>query len=307
MTTKTSTPKKKPYQQTNDTRQQLLAGIPVDEQRQHLAGFSTALLKGGSGPPIILLHGPGESSFWWMQAIPELVKTHQAIAPDMPGHGASVVTDMHLLNTEHMLEWLNELIDTNCASPPVLVGHVLGGALAARFAVKYSDRISKLILVDSMGLSSFRPKPLFAFRLIRFLMQPNEKNYLRFLPQCMLDVDDLAEQMGTYWQPFLAYYIDNARNPKLKAALRILMQKLGVPAIPEVDLLKITAPTTLIWGRYDRAIQLEVAEAASARYGWPLHVIDNVRDDPKLEQPEAFLHALYPTIGTPSTPLLKNS
>jgi pimeloyl-ACP methyl ester carboxylesterase len=35
-----------------------------------------------------------------------------------------------------------------------------------------------------------------------------------------------------------------------------------------------------------------VAEAASARYGWPLHVIEDAADDPPIEQPEAFLRAL---------------
>jgi hypothetical protein len=39
-------------------------------------------------------------------------------------------------------------------------------------------------------------------------------------------------------------------------------------------------------------VRLHVAEAASARYGWPLHVIENARDDPAIEQPEAFLKAL---------------
>jgi pimeloyl-ACP methyl ester carboxylesterase len=35
-----------------------------------------------------------------------------------------------------------------------------------------------------------------------------------------------------------------------------------------------------------------VAEAASKRYGWPLHVIEDAGDDPSIEQPEAFLRAL---------------
>ena len=51
-------------------------------------------------------------------------------------------------------------------------------------------------------------------------------------------------------------------------------------------------PTTLIWGRHDRATPLSVAEAASARYGWPLQVIENCNDDPPVEQPEALLRTL---------------
>jgi hypothetical protein len=37
---------------------------------------------------------------------------------------------------------------------------------------------------------------------------------------------------------------------------------------------------------------LSVAEDASARFGWPLHVIENCNDDPPIEQPEAFLRTL---------------
>jgi len=40
-------------------------------------------------------------------------------------------------------------------------------------------------------------------------------------------------------------------------------------------------------------VRLNVAEAASIRYGWPLHVIENARDDPAIEQPAAFLEALH--------------
>jgi pimeloyl-ACP methyl ester carboxylesterase len=78
--------------------------------------------------------------------------------------------------------------------------------------------------------------------------------------------------------------------------MRILMRELGVPAIPPTDLERIAVPTTLIWGRYDRVLRLRIAEAASARYGWPLRVVENAGNDPNLEQPEAFLQALRPAL-----------
>ena len=51
-------------------------------------------------------------------------------------------------------------------------------------------------------------------------------------------------------------------------------------------------------GRQDRQVRLQTAKAASARYGWPLHVIYNAADDPAIEQPEAFLDALYTALGS---------
>jgi pimeloyl-ACP methyl ester carboxylesterase len=70
------------------------------------------------------------------------------------------------------------------------------------------------------------------------------------------------------------------------------MEHFGMPAIPTGDLARIATPTTLIWGRHDRATPLAVAEEASARFGWPLRVIENCNDDPPVEQPEALLRAL---------------
>ena len=76
------------------------------------------------------------------------------------------------------------------------------------------------------------------------------------------------------------------------------MQHFG-PAIAPAELDRIGVPTTLIWGRHDLATPLSVAEAASRRYGWPLHVIENANDDPPVEQPEAVLSALHAAIVVP--------
>ena len=72
-------------------RERLLAQIPLNERRLDLAGISTAVLEGGDGPPIVFLHGPGEYAAKWIRVIPDLVKTHHVVAPDLPGHGSSVV------------------------------------------------------------------------------------------------------------------------------------------------------------------------------------------------------------------------
>jgi pimeloyl-ACP methyl ester carboxylesterase len=84
----------------------------------------------------------------------------------------------------------------------------------------------------------------------------------------------------------------------MNAALKHLMRQLGVPAIPPAELARIAVLTTLIWGRHDRQARLGLAEAASARYGWPLHVIERAADDPAVEQPEAFLRALRGALGS---------
>ena len=70
-----------------------------------------------------------------------------------------------------------------------------------------------------------------------------------------------------------------------------MMPQLGWRAIPEEQLATITVPTTLIWGRHDRQTPLAVAQRASSRYGWTLHIIEQAADDPAFEQPEAVVSA----------------
>jgi pimeloyl-ACP methyl ester carboxylesterase len=278
----------------HEAREQLLAGIAVSERRLTLAGVSTSVLEGGDGPPVVLLHGPGEFAAKWMRVIPQLVSGHRVIAPDLPGHGASDVNGGHM-DADRMAAWLGELIARTCPSEPALVGHVLGGAIAARFAIAQGDRLRVLVLVDSLGLARFRPSPRFALGLIGFQARPTQRSYNRFMRQCSFDLDGLREQMGERWEPFVAYNLELARGPNAKEVGRLL-RELGLPRIPPLELARIAVPTVLIWGRQDRANRLRIAEAASARYGWPLHVIENCADDPPRDQPEAFLQALHTAI-----------
>jgi pimeloyl-ACP methyl ester carboxylesterase len=280
----------------DDPRERLLAGLPVTERRLQLAGISTAVLEGGDGPPVVLLHGPGGYAAHWMGVIPGLVVTHRVIAPDLPGHGASEAAD-GVLGAERVLRWLGELIERTCVSPPAVVGQLLGGAIASRFAIDRGDRLSQLVLVDTFGLTEFQPAPEFGLALRQFLAQPTEATHQDLWRHCAFDLDGLRRRMGERWKPFEAYNLERASTPSVQEALATLMEQFGMPAIPAPDLARIAVPTTLIWGRHDRATPLSVAEAASARYGWPLHVIENANDDPPVEQPETLLRALRATLG----------
>jgi pimeloyl-ACP methyl ester carboxylesterase len=277
-----------------DARERLLSGLPVTERRLQLAGVSTVVLQGGDGPPIVFLQA--EFAAVWMRVIPELVRTHRVIAPDLPGLGASELSDGPP-DADAVLTWLDELIEQTCAIPPVLVGKGPGGALAARFAIEHGDRIDRLVLVDAHGLDRFRPAPGMALTFVGVLLRPTERGLQRgFRNYCFVDLDRVRAEMGERYEWMAAYALDRFRTPSVKAAMRSLMRQLA-SAIPPRDLDRIAVPTTLIWGRHDLGVRLDVAEAASARYGWPLFVIENARDDPAIEQPQAFLRALHAALG----------
>jgi pimeloyl-ACP methyl ester carboxylesterase len=277
-------------------RERLLAEVPVIERRLELTAVSTAVLEGGEGPPLLLLHGPGANATHWMRVIPDLVRSDRVVAPDLPGQGSSEVTDGPL-DADRVLAWLGELIERTCASPPALVGYALGGAIAARFAADHGDRLSAMVLVDALGLAPFEPAPEFGRALHEFLAHPTERTHEGLWRYCARDLDGLRERMDERWEPFAQYNVDRARAPSAQAALGLLMEQFGGPAIEPDELARIAAPTTLIWGRHDLATPMAVAAAASTRYGWPLHVIENAADDPPIEQPEAFLDVLHDVLA----------
>ena len=128
--------------------------------------------------------------------------------------------------------------------------------------------------------------------MIGVMVRQTERTQERLFRQCMADLDGYREQLGERAALLEAYALDRARSPGQKASLRSLMPQLGLWLIPPAELVRIAVSTTLIWGRHDRQVRLGVAQAASARYGWPLHVIEDAADDPASEQPEAFLRAL---------------
>jgi pimeloyl-ACP methyl ester carboxylesterase len=212
------------------------------------------------------------------------------VAPDLPGHGASDPTD-------DPLGWLAELIDRTCQAPPVVVGHGLGGALAARLACEHPHRFAALVLVDSLGLGDFAPAPGFAIALDRFTREPNERTRDELFAQCFADLNRTRVGMGERWTALADYALERAHDPAQSAMVVAMMSRFGLAPIPAEELDRITVPTSLIWGRYDLQVLLRTAQTASARHGWPLHVIDEAGDDPALEQPFAFLRALHSAVA----------
>ena len=268
-------------------RDQLLAETSATERRLHIGRISTAVFEGGEGAPIMLLHGPGEYAAKWFRIFPDLASTHRVIAPDLPGHGDTEGFDGPI-DAARVLAWLDELIARTCSSPPVLVGQIIGGAIAARYAVEHGDKLSRLVLSCTLGLVDFQPAPEFGAALMAFDSNPSEETHDRLWNMCAHDLDALRVRMGGRWNAFKAYNLEVARAQN--ATQGRLFELFAQPAIPDLD--RITTPTTLIWGRHDLATPLSAARMAAEKHGWPLHVIDDAADDPAIERPDAFVACL---------------
>lgn len=278
-------------------RERLLEGLPVTERRLELAGVSTSLLEGGDGPPIVLLHGQGGFAAMWGRVIPRLVRRYRVVAPDLPGLGQSEVRT-GTLDAPRVIAWLGELIAQTCAEPPTLVGHSLGGTIAARFAIEHADLARQVALVDSGSLGRFWPAlPVFV-ALLRFSARPNPATHERFLRQVFVDPEQARAGWGEHWAAFEAYHIERAGQPGVGAANRELLRRIGVRRIPSDQLRNIGVPVALIWGRNDRVMRFRIAEKVSARFGWPLYPIHDCGHVPHVERPDAFADALHAAIAS---------
>jgi pimeloyl-ACP methyl ester carboxylesterase len=279
-----------------EMREHLSKDLPVTERRLDLAEVSTSLLEGGEGPPIVLLHGQGGFAAMWGRVIPHLVGSHRVVAPDLPGLGHSEVRAGNL-DARAMVAWLGELIEQTCAEPPVLVGHSLGGSLAAHFAIERGDQLQGIVLVDSGALAPFRPALGALAALVRYIRRPSPANYERFSRQVFFDPDRVRTEGGERWEALKAYHIDRTTQPSVRVANRQLLRRIGVRRIPPDKLRKIDVPVALIWGRNDRMMRFRIAVEANSRFGWPLYPIDDCGHVSSVERPDAFLEALHAAIA----------
>jgi pimeloyl-ACP methyl ester carboxylesterase len=109
----------------------------------------------------------------------------------------------------------------------------------------------------------------------------------------------MRSELGNRWDPFAAYAIAGVRQPGARSAVLSFAMALGLRPIRRRDLARIPVPVSMIWGRHDLQNRLRVAEAAAERFGWPLEVIEDVRDDPCWERPDAAVAALRAALARP--------
>jgi pimeloyl-ACP methyl ester carboxylesterase len=271
-------------------RDRLLEGLPLQQRQRQLAGIATAVLEGGDGPPLVLLHGGIQAGgvIWW-RVLPRLASTHRVVVPDLPGLGESAPAAR--LDTWTVAVWLEALIQATCHEPPILVAHSAPGALAARFAVQDGAGLRRLVLVDAAGLAPFRPSPGLLVALGRSVLRPGIGSFEGLMGRVMYDLDRVRQPDGERWQALAGYAVSRATRPSAKRAMRQVARG-GTRAIPHQQLRGIAVPTVLLWGSRDPLLPLPIAQMASARFGWPLHVIDDAGHLPHVEQPKAFLDAL---------------
>ena len=111
-------------------------------------GIRMHYLQAGSGEPVVLLHGFGQTSHMWRPLIKELAKNHTVIAPDLRGYGRSAAPADGYTKTA-MARDVHALVTRLGHKSIELVGHDIGLMVAYAYAAQYPTEVRRIVLMEA--------------------------------------------------------------------------------------------------------------------------------------------------------------
>jgi pimeloyl-ACP methyl ester carboxylesterase len=239
--------------------------------------FTTLMQWGGNGEPLFFLHGAG-GPMVGAPFLDELAKHFTVYAPAHPGFGPGEgvehiddIIDFAL----YYLDFLDELQIEN----PHIVGHSMGGMLAAEITALAPYRVNRLVLVGAAGL---------------WLDETPIPDFFTFNPQQLVNTA-LHDPQGPIGQMLLQQF----QNPEMQLEMYKCMASAGkfMWPIPDKGLKKrihrIQQPTLIVWGGSDKLIPPAYGEAFLKKIsGARLVTLDKSGHLPMLEEQDAFVQAV---------------
>lgn len=241
------------------------------------------VVRKGSGQPLVMLHGGGGP----VAAMPfadKLAERFEIIAPTHPGFGGSRVPE-HFDRVDDLAFLYLDLLDELDLKDAVLMGFSMGGWTAAELATMNTSRLSKLILVDSVGvkvggrddrdIADIFALPSSTLAEIMFHDPSLAPNPADMTDEQLQIVAANRTALGVYtWDPFM-------HNPRLRHRLH-----------------RIDVPTHFIWGASDRVVTVDYGRAFCKMInGATMTVIEKAGHAPQMEQPDKFVEAVLAFAG----------
>ncbi|MFT4014644.1 MAG: alpha/beta fold hydrolase [Paracoccus sp. (in: a-proteobacteria)] len=231
-------------------------------------GITLSWHEAGEGEPLILLHGSGPGVSAWSNFrynLPVFAKRFRTIMPDMPGFGASGLPELAEFYPVLAARWTAKLMDHLGIESAFFTGNSMGGAVTAELAALHPERVRRMALIGSGGLSVgvFGTDPSEGFlRLFEFLDDPTRDRMIGWVKTMVFDhrliTDELIEArmanaLADGVIPRMKAIFASMFNPALRHGQPPLWTRAGT----------IKTPTLLLWGRDDRMLPYDHAHLAN--------------------------------------------
>jgi pimeloyl-ACP methyl ester carboxylesterase len=215
-------------------------------------GYKMHYLVGGSGRPLLLLHGLGSRGADWAELIPQLIGGgHRVYALDLLGYGLSAQPKDAGYSIADQASMVEGFLDSQHLQQVDLAGWSMGGWIAMRVALQQPERVRRLVLLDSAGLRfklSFDPA--------------------LFQPASPTDLAALEELLVPHPQPlpgFLAMALLRRGDRIGWVVHRSVQSMMTGKDLVDGELGSLTMPVLIGWGDQDKLIPLAV--------GYKLHAL----------------------------------
>src|SRR4051795_4100572 len=280
---------------------------PLVRDSRVVHGHRRAFVRAGEGPPLLLLHGIGNSAQTWAGVVDRLAASHTVLAPDLLGHGSSDKPrgDYSVAGYANGMRDLLSVLDVEQVT---VVGHSLGGGVALQFAYQFPERCQRLVLVGSGGLgpelsAGLRAATLPGAELVLTALT-GVSGPLRAGMQVLEHVGQITHwkrvrDLAEAGDALLALKDVEARRAFLRT-LRGVVDARG-QAVTALDRLYLAnaVPMLVIWGSRDPIVPALHAETVrslvpSAR----VEVFDGAGHWPHLDDPDRFCDVLLDFIAT---------
>jgi len=248
-------------------------------------GTDLAVIKGGSGRPLLVLHEemghPG-----WLKWHTELARDHSLLIPLHPGFGITPRADW-IWNVRDLAGFYARFVREQKLAPVDVIGFSLGGWVAAEMAANNQEQFRRMVLVGAAGIRPPQGEILDIFQL----MAPAE------LAASVLDPDNTPEFDQLYGGigPAAFELWEDARAETARLAWVPYMHN---PSLPHLLGVIDKLPTLIVWGREDGVVPLSAGEAYNkAITGSRLVVLDKCGHRPEIEQQAAFVREVKGFLG----------
>jgi pimeloyl-ACP methyl ester carboxylesterase len=281
----------------------------------HMGSLRVHHMHGGRGTPVLFIHGLGSSGYMeWRFNLEPAAAHHRVYAPDLPGFGRTEKPRARY-GVPYFTRFIDRYMEDRGLRSAAIVGASLGGRVALELTLQHPKRVSKLVLVNALGLG--RPNIQLSYGLMTLprvgeAFMKFASDALRWAPQPVIrrvaaryagSRGNLQRTMDDdYFANLRELYAADGYPDAYLATVRSLVTPKALLAADH-DLSKrlgeIKVPVQLIWGADDPLFP--VAHAARAHTlikQSRLAVLEGAGHTPQAERPEEFNRVLDHFLST---------